>query len=226
MEEQIRKKSEFTYLFLAGIFIAALVVCNLVANKFLVVDLGFKKFILSAGVLPYPITFLVTDILSEIYGKEKTNKVVFVGFFVSIFVLFVLWLGAQFPAIENSPVNDNIYNAVFHNAWRVVLASMTAYLVAQLIDIRLFHFWKKLTNGNHLWLRNNGSTIISQFADTFLVVCVLFVGVKPYGEIFQIILDGWFFKVLCALLDTPLFYLTTWYFRKKFNLKKGEELKS
>jgi len=215
---------EKAYLILASLFIASLVTCNLIANKFVIVDLFFKEFKLSAGVLAYPVTFLITDILSEIYGKVKTRRVVLSGFFASLFVLFILWLGGVFPSIEGSPVNEDQYNYVFQNAWRIIFASMIAYLSAQLIDVRLFHFWKKLTKGRHLWLRNNASTIASQLIDTSLVVFVLFVGKKTNNEMASLIIDGWLFKTLCAFVDTPIFYLLTSLFRKKLNLKKGEEL--
>ena len=167
-------KEQF-YIFLSAIFIASLVTCNLIANKFVTVDLGFKVFIVSAGILPYPLTFLVTDLISELYGQKKANLVVFSGFVASMFVLLFLWLGGQFNAIPSSIVNDDIYNSVFQNAWRIIAASMIAYLFAQFIDVRIFHFWKRLTNGKHLWLRNNGSTIASQLVDTTLVIMILFV---------------------------------------------------
>lgn len=212
------------YLLLAGLFVTALVTCNLIANKFIEVDLGFKVFIISAGVLPYPITFLITDILSEIYGKKKTNMVVYVGFFASLFVLFILWLGAQFNAVDFSPVNDEQYNVVFQNSWRVISASMVAYLTAQLVDVRLYHFWKNLTKGEKLWLRNNASTVVSQLVDTTLVVFVLFVGTLPFGTMGGYILDGWLFKVLCAAVDTFFIYAIVGWIRGKLNLKQGEEI--
>ena len=117
---------------------------------------------LSAGALPYPITFLATDLLSELYGRRRANRVVWAGFAASLFALLALWLGAQFPALSDSPVGDETYNAAFANTWRVIAASMTAYLFAQFVDVRLFHFWKGLTNGRHLWLRNNASTVVSR----------------------------------------------------------------
>ncbi len=212
------------YLLLAGLFITALVACNLIANKFISIDLGFKVFVISAGVLPYPITFLLTDLLSEIYGRKKTNMVVYVGFFASMFVLLILYLGSVFPAIENSTVKDADYNVVFQNSWRVILASMVAYLFAQLIDVRLFHFWKRLTKGKKLWLRNNASTIVSQLVDTSLVVLVLFAGTLSYETMGGYILDGWLFKVICALLDTFFIYLFVGLIKKKFKLKVHEEL--
>ena len=198
-------KEQF-YIFLSAIFIASLVTCNLIANKFVTVDLGFKVFIVSAGILPYPLTFLVTDLISELYGQKKANIVVFSGFVASMFVLLFLWLGGQFNAIPSSIVNDDIYNSVFQNAWRIIAASMIAYLFAQFIDVRIFHFWKRLTNGKHLWLRNNGSTIASQLVDTTLVVMILFVGVWESDQIISAIIDGWLFKMLMAAIDTPIIY--------------------
>ena len=194
------------YIFLCAIFISSLVTCNLIANKFVTVDLGFKVFIVSAGILPYPLTFLVTDLISELYGQKKANIVVFSGFVASMFVLSFLWLGGQFNAIPDSIVNDDTYNNVFQNAWRIIAASMIAYLFAQFIDVRIFHFWKRLTNGKHLWLRNNGSTIASQLVDTTLVVMILFVGVWEPSNIISAIIDGWLFKMLMAAIDTPIIY--------------------
>jgi len=194
------------YLILSGIFIASLVTCNLIANKFVTVDLGFKVFVVSAGILPYPLTFLVTDLISELYGQKKANLVVFSGFIASLFVLLFLWLGGQFNSIPTSIVDDVTYNAVFQNAWRLIAGSMIAYLFAQSIDVRIFHFWKKLTNGKHLWLRNNGSTIASQLVDTTLVICIIFIGVWETDQIFSAIIDGWLFKMMMALIDTPIIY--------------------
>lgn len=218
------EKSKKIYLYLAATFVAALVVCNLIANKFITIDLGFKTFVISAGVLPYPITFLITDILSEIYGKKKTARIVWAGFGASLFVLGVLLLAQQFTAIAGSPVDDETFNKVFGNSWRVIFASMTAYLCAQLIDVRIYHFWKEKTAGKHLWIRNNFSTVFSQLVDTTLVVCVLFLGVRSHSEIIQFILDGWLFKILCAFIDTPLLYASTAFIRNKLDLKFGEEV--
>jgi len=224
MNRATRKKADALYLFLASMFITALIVCNLIANKFVTVDLGFKTFILSAGVLPYPITFLVTDILSEIYGRKRTNHVVMMGFAALIFTLLILWLGSVFPSIEDSPVSDALYQTAYGNSWRVIMSSMVAYIIAQLVDVRLFHFWKDLTGGKHLWLRNNASTIVSQLVDTTLVVCVLFVGSLSWDQIGNFIRDGWMFKALAALVDTPLLYAFTWLIRKRLKLKFAQEV--
>ena len=219
MGQQTNFKDQF-FLVLTGIFIASLVTCNLIANKFVTVDLGFKIFIVSAGILPYPLTFLVTDLISELYGQKKANLVVFSGFIASLFVLLFLWLGGQFNAIPDSLVNDATYASVFRNAWRLIGASMIAYLFAQFVDVRIFHFWKKLTDGKHLWLRNNGSTIASQLIDTTLVICILFVGVWNADQILSAIIDGWVFKMLMALLDTPIIYGVIYLLKGKIDIAK------
>jgi len=213
------------YLLLASLFIASLITCNLIANKFIQLDLGFYTFVISVGVLPYPITFLITDILSEMYGRKRTTYVVIAGFVVSLFVLFLLGLGNTFPAIEGSPVKDAEYQAVFQNSVRIMGASMLAYLSAQLVDVRLFHFWKRVTNGRHLWIRNNFSTILSQGVDTLLVITVIFIGKRTTGEIASMVWDGWFFKMIAAAGDTLIIYGVVYAFRKYFSLRRGEEIK-
>lgn len=222
------RRADQLYYLLSALFIAALITCNIIANKFisLDIDLGFwkKTFTLSAGVLPYPLTFLITDILSEIYGRKRTSRVVYAGFFASLFVLFILWLGAVFPAIPDSPVSDAVYYQVFQNSARIIGASMIAYLTAQLIDVRLFHFWKKRTGGKHLWMRNNFSTILSQGVDTTLVVLILFVGKLPASTMTEYIADGWLFKILIALVDTAIIYGVLALIRPWLSLKFGEEV--
>ena len=219
MDQKNNFKDQF-FLVLSGIFIASLVTCNLIANKFVTVDFGFKVFIVSAGILPYPLTFLVTDLISELYGQRKATLVVFSGFVASMFVLLFLWLGGQFDAIPDSLVSDETYNSVFRNAWRLIAASMVAYLFAQFVDVRIFHFWKRLTNGKHLWLRNNGSTIASQLVDTTLVICILFIGVWNANQILSAIIDGWIFKMLMAFIDTPIIYGVIHLLKGKIDIAK------
>jgi hypothetical protein len=212
------------YIILAALFIAALITCNLIANKFVTVDLGFKTFRVSAGVIPYPLTFLITDLLSEIYGRKSTTVVVFAGFFASLLVLLILYLGHFFPAIAGSPVSDEYYDVVFQNSWRVILSSMLAYLVAQFVDVRIFHLIKRKTKGRFLWLRNNFSTMFSQLVDTVLVTTVIFFGLESFSFISQLIFDGWLFKVFFAAADTILIYPIVLLFRRYFKLEKGQEI--
>ena len=221
----MNKKSEKLYLILAGIFIASLVSCNLIFQKFFQVELwipfyGNYTFQQSVGLLPYPITFIVTDIISEIYGKKKANQVVTSGLIASFFMLLVVTVADFVPAASWSPVDGGTFNKVFGLSGAAVLASMLAYLFAQYVDIRIFHFWKKLTNGKHLWLRNNGSTIASQLVDTTLVICILFVGVWNTDQILSAIIDGWIFKMLMALLDTPIIYGIIYLLKGKVDIAK------
>lgn len=216
------------YLLLAALFIASLITCNLIFRKFFFWnpfgDGGFT-FEQSVGILPYPITFLITDLISEIFGSKKANQVVFGGLISSIFVLLIISVAGAAPATEWSPVTDDQYNHVFGQTALAIGASMAAYLAAQYVDIRIFHFWKRLTKGKMLWVRNNFSTILSQFLDTFLVILLLCVGQQiPWTLFWALVLNGFLFKVVIAIFDTPFFYLGTWLCRKRFKLAVGQEL--
>ena len=224
-----KQKSEaFTiYLILASMFIAALVASNLIFQKFFYWNpFGWFRFELSVGILPYPITFLITDIISEIYGRKKANQVVVAGIFASFFSMLIIIVANNTPAIESSPIDNILFSKVFGLSPIAVLASMLAYLFAQFIDIRIFHFWKRKTKGKHLWLRNNFSTFSSQLIDTLTVVTLLCsFGVLPWNLFKTLLISGFIFKVLIALLDTPILYFIVYLFRSRFNLKIGEEIK-
>jgi uncharacterized integral membrane protein (TIGR00697 family) len=219
------------YLLLAALFITSLVVSNLIFQKFFywypfgLKVLGNPLFELSVGILPYPLTFLITDLISEIYGKKRANQLVITGIFASFFSMGIFLLANAVPAIENSPIDDNTFNQVFALSPIAVLASMIAYLLAQLVDIRIYHFWKKLTNGKMLWLRNNFSTFTSQLIDTVLVIGLLSIfGVLKWDLFWGLVISGFLFKILVAAFDTPLLYLFVGIFRKTFDLKPTDEL--
>ena len=217
---------------LSAIFIASLVACNLIFQKFFILDAYYTVFVLSVGILPYPITFLITDVISEIYGKEKANKLVLSGFFASIFTVFVLMVADSTQAVFFSPINDSTFHKVFGLFGPAVFASMCAYLLAQFIDIRIFHFLKKATGGRYFWLRNNFSTLFSQMVDTSSVLVLLCVASDmgwatglSWERFPELFVGGYLFKVFIALVDTPIAYLCCYFLRKKFNLKIGESIK-
>ncbi|MEO0573193.1 MAG: queuosine precursor transporter [Bacteroidota bacterium] len=220
------------YLYLGALFITSLVVSNLIFQKFFfwrpfgdVTVFGAPLFEISVGILPYPITFLITDLISEIFGKKKANQVVTAGIFASVFSMGIIFVANEVPAIPSSPIGDTTFKEVFGLSPLGVLASMLAYLFAQYIDISIYHFWKRITKGRYLWLRNNFSTFTSQFADTFTVVGLLCIfGVLPWSMFYGLVISGFLFKVFIALLDTPLLYLFVYLLRKRFNLKLGEEI--
>ncbi len=214
------------YLILAALFIASLVVSNLIFQKFFYWDFfGIYTFEISVGILPYPITFLITDIISEVYGKKKANQVVTAGIFASFFSMLIIFVADYVPATTWSPINDSLFTKVFGATAIAVLASMMAYLLAQYIDIQIFHFWKRITKGKHLWLRNNFSTFLSQFVDTFTVLFLLCSFGKIDWDLFGALLaSGFLFKVMIAALDTPFLYAAVYSLRKRFELKMGEEI--
>jgi len=214
------------YLILGALFVASLVASNLIFQKFFYWDFfGLYTFEISVGILPYPITFLITDIISEVYGKRKANQIVTIGIFASFFSMLIVFVSGIVPATDWSPVSDTLFNKVFGATAIAVLASMLAYLFAQYIDIQLFHFWKRLTKGKHLWLRNNFSTFLSQFVDTFTVLILLCSFGKIEWKLFSsLLLSGFLFKVLIAALDTPLLYLAVYAFRNRFGLAMGAEI--
>jgi len=237
MNTHIKKESAFLFIILSSIFIASLVSCNLIFQKFFQIDIwlpfiGKYTFEQSVGLLPYPITFLVTDIISEIYGAKKANQVVASGLIASLFMLLIVTIADLIPMAPWSPVDSGTFSSVFGLSGAAVFASMMAYLFAQFIDIRVFHFWKRLTKGKHLWLRNNASTIFSQFIDTFSVLFLLFYldainapeGKTTIQFFTQLLLNGFLFKVFFAAFDTPIFYLCSYYLKKRFALGINDEL--
>ena len=231
MTSQKRELAKNIYLLLAGLFITSLVVSNLIFQKFFywypldIKLLGNSLFELSVGILPYPITFLITDLISEIYGKKRANQVVITGIFASFFSMGILLIANEVPAIKNSPIDDETFNQVFALSPIAALASMIAYLLAQFVDIRIYHFWKNLTQGKMLWLRNNFSTFSSQLIDTLLVVGLLSIfGVLEWKLFWGLVISGFLFKIIVAALDTPLLYLFVGIFRKTFDLKPTDEV--
>lgn len=231
MQQKDKLLAQRIYLFLGALFITSLVVSNLIFQKFFywypfdIKIFGANLFEISVGILPYPITFLITDLISEIYGKKRANDIVIAGIFASLFSVILILVADYVPALSNSPINDSTFTNVFSKTIVAVGSSMLAYLFAQFIDIKIYHFWKKTTKGKHLWLRNNFSTWLSQFIDTFSIITLLcYFKVLPWDSFTGLLISGFLFKVLIAFFDTPFLYLGVYLFRKRFNLKVNEEI--
>ena len=218
--------AQLIYHILSGLFITSLIVSNLIFQKFFSLNFfNLMTFELSVGIIFYPVTFLVTDVVSEIYGAKKANQMVLTGLCSSMFCLLIIYLANTLLATSWSPVDNETFNLVFGNTSLAVCASMVAYLGAQFIDIRIYHFWKKLTKGRHLWLRNNCSTIFSQCIDTVLIISLLCVAnVIDWSKFFSLFYQGFLFKIIIALVDTPLIYLSVYLIRSLLRLKNNEEL--
>ncbi len=207
------------YLVFIGIFVAFMVLTNTVGVKLFQVQ-GIKIFggnlILPVSIVWYPLTFLITDIVSEMYGAKHARILVIMGFTMSLLLLAFAFIGIGLPLAEGPytglPFDFQVaYTAIFGLAWRLLLGSMAAYLLAQFVDVHLFHFWKRATGGKHLWLRNNGSTMISQIIDSFTVNFIFLYKNDTFNldfwDVASISLASYIVKVLIAALDTPFCYL-------------------
>ena len=192
---------------LTALFVTFVVLTNTVGVKLF--EVGGR--ILPVSILWYPLTFLVTDIVSEVYGKKRAQLLVILGFSMSVLLLGFSLIGISLPTSSIYVLGED-YRNIFGPVWRLLLGSMAAYLLAQMIDVRLFHFWKRVTGGKHLWLRNNGSTMISQLVDS-ATVNFIFLYKNPtvfsgtLADLVGIVLSVYVIKVLIAAADTPLCYL-------------------
>lgn len=243
---QIRREAVF--IVLSGLFLGSLAMLNifgitrLIDLSFYIGDtlIPFKIFI---GVLAYPITFLCTDFICELYGKRRANTVVWVGLLLNLWGLFLIWLGSVLPpnnhidALTGLPpieANDWVYFKLKILTFGATAGSMIAYLTAQFVDVSVFHALKKLTKGKMLWLRNNGSTFTSQMVDSVAVVTITYfyaknIDVPPEYTVFKyltiLILSNYLFKLTAAALDTIPFYIGVKFFSKYLNIDPLEHYK-
>lgn len=231
-----QRRRDSVFLILSGIFLGSLTMLNILGvTRFL--DLSFTllgvtiPMPLAVGVLPYPITFLCTDLISELYGERRASHVVWMGLGLNLWVAFILWLGGVLPGM--GPDEGNLFLEVRTLAFGGLAASMIAYTTAQFVDVRMFHFWKRLTNGRHLWLRNNGSTLVSQLVDTTAVILITHFLTRGlpiddsaplWPQLLTFITAGYVFKLLVALLDTVPFYIATKRLEIYLGLCPGQEV--
>lgn len=242
------RRREIVFLLFAGLFVGTLAMLNILgitriidlSFTFLGIEFPFKVFI---GVLPYPLTFLCTDFISEFYGKKRASYVVWIGFILNIWVIFILWIGGLLPPVP--PINPETglpdpgdANFLFYQirmyTFSATTASMIAYLTAQFVDVHVFHFIKKKSSGKKLWLRNNGSTLTSQLVDSLSVVLITFhltnairipEGYSTIKFLFILIFSNYFFKMVAALLDTIPFYIGVKLLSSYLNIDPVKEYK-
>ena len=227
---KLTERRELVFLVLSGVFIGTLAMLNILGITRLL-DFSFTLFGIHfpfrvfVGVLPYPITFLCTDFISELYGRKKASQVVWVGFILNLWVIFIIWIGGILPPVPEMnpethlPYHDDVnfvYYQVRFYTFSATFASMLAYLTAQFVDVYIFHFIREKTKGRMLWLRNNGSTLTSQFVDSLAVVTVTYFiakaivipeGYRTLHYLLILIASNYFFKMVAALLDTIPFYI-------------------
>jgi hypothetical protein len=203
-------REDRSFIILLSIFVGSITIASVLANKIINV---FGMFV-PAGILAYSITFICTDVISEVWGKERARYTVIGGFIALISVLILVQIALVWP---NAPFwkNEAAFQTILGSTSRIIIASFIAYLVSQFHDVWAFHFWKKVTKERHLWLRNNLSTAVSQFIDSFLFIAIAFYGVMP---IWPLIIGQWIIKIGIAILDTPIIYLVVWLIKEKIGL--------
>ncbi len=229
VDKKIARRREMVFIILSGVFLGTLAVLNILGLS-RQIDFSFSigqvevPFVVFVGVLPYPITFLCTDFISELYGRRRANYVVWVGLLLNIWVLFILWIGGILPPRPELGANGlpDITHPNFSFFYirkltgMATAASMIAYLTAQLVDVQVFHLLKKITKGKALWLRNNGSTLTSQMVDSVAVILITYafsdaIHIQPGDTVvhglFILIMSNYTFKMVSALIDTIPFYI-------------------
>jgi queuosine precursor transporter len=201
------------FLVLAGLFTTCLVVGDIIGGKLIDVPFpGGWTPVVTVGMIPFPVTFLLTDLLNEFYGKKAARLVTYVGFGCAVLSFAFIFIGGAIPiagmtrAATWSGVNESSFANVFLGSQRMIVASLTAYLVAQLVDIFAFHTIKRLTKGRYLWLRATGSTMISQLVDTIAINFVAWTGIMTMPEIFNVIVSSYVVKIFIAIALTPAIY--------------------
>lgn len=230
MEKNHRRDALF--LTLSGIFLTSLVLGNVIGTtKFVTIfSLELPAWLealtpelvrsgstytmsVPAGVIAYPFTFLATDLISELFGRKRAQMLVWVGFGMNVFMLILMSLNHWLPNSAGVSGGLDLFEGVYQFMVGNTIASMIAYLIAQSVDVRMYHFWKRLTKGKHLWLRNNASTTVSQLVDSTAIITILYLAgnlgdaIDNVGAVIILILNSYLFKFFFALFDTPIMYL-------------------
>lgn len=211
------------YIFFTTIFTTCLVISNLIFQKFIIINIWEYEFFISAGDIVYPITFLLTDIVCEYYGKEHSDLMVKNALFVSIIVMILFYITDKAPTAYFSILSESEFNKVFGKYDIAFMASIIAAYISQTLDIRVFMFLKQLTKHKYLWFRNCVSTFLSQVVDTFIVLVILyFFNIIPYAEFSTIFNDQLLFKISFTIITIPLCYISVHLLRAR-SLKKPQK---
>jgi queuosine precursor transporter len=212
------ERSQRAYILLTALFVAALVAGDFIGGKFFAV----AGYTLSAGIIPFPLTFVLTDVVNEFYGKEGARRLTFAGLLAAVFVWGVINLALALPTVSDSPVSDAVFRSAFGTSARLYLASLVAYLIGQLLDISVFQILRRSTGERLLWLRSTGSTVLSQAIDSLSVSFVFLVGMRPAGYIVANAANNYLGKLVMAVLLTPLIYLGHAILRRHFGLDEAQ----
>lgn len=218
-----KTKRDIVFTILAGIFITNAVVAELIGGK--IIQLG--PFIMSIGIIPWPVVFLTTDLINEYYGKNGVKKLTFITASLIAYAFVVLFFSINIPAAKGvSAVTDEQFQAVFGQSMWIIFASIIAFLVSQFVDVFVFWLLRNKTGGKMIWLRSTGSTVVSQLIDTFIVLGIAFwlTGKMSTAEYVNAALTGYTFKLIIAIVLTPLIYLGRYLVNNYLGKELSEQL--
>lgn len=200
------------FIVLTAVFVTCLLVGDIIGGKLVEVPLFGFAFTTTVGMLPFPVTFLLTDVLNEFYGKRAARFVTLLGFSMALIAFLIIWVAGMIPIaplarnIDWTGVTEASFANVFLGSQRMIFASLVAFLIAQFVDIAAFHALKRVTHGKMLWLRATGSTALSQMVDTVAITLVAWVGMLPLTKIVEIVYSAYGLKLFIALALTPGIY--------------------
>jgi uncharacterized integral membrane protein (TIGR00697 family) len=202
----LKNRKDIVFLVLAGFFITNAIVAELIGGKLVQF---FGLFTQSIGIILWPVIFLLTDLINEYYGKDGVRKLTYITVALITFTFIILSVALAVPATSFSPISDSVFQTVFGQSQWIIVGSIIAFLLSQLVDVYVFWSFKKLTGDKHIWLRATGSTMVSQLIDTFVVQFIAFVlpGKWPFSEFLVNASWGYAFKLLVALALIPMIYL-------------------
>jgi uncharacterized integral membrane protein (TIGR00697 family) len=201
-----QSKKDIVYIILAGIFITNAVVAELIGGKLIYVG----PYLMSVGILPWPVVFVTTDLINEYFGEKGVKKLSLITACLIAYCFVLLYVALKIPAVKGDGlVTDEQFYAVFGQSMWIIVGSITAFLVSQLIDVTIFHFFKRKTGNKMIWLRSTGSTVISQLFDSFIVLGIAFwmTGKISTTDYIASAFTGYFVKLTIAILLTPVIYL-------------------
>ena len=201
----VTSRRDIVYLALAGFFVTNAILGEVTGGKLF--SLG--PFTLSIGVIPWPVVFLSTDLINEYFGRDGVRKLTFMTIGLIIYAFVVLFLGMQVPAVSFSPVTDAQFEAVFGQSLWIIVGSVTAFALSQVVDVGVFWLVRHKTGGRFLWMRATGSTVVSQFIDSIVIIGIAFwlPGKVKTSEFLTVAASNYSYKFLIAVGMTPFIYM-------------------
>jgi uncharacterized integral membrane protein (TIGR00697 family) len=200
------------FITLVAVFMTCLIVGDMIGGKLTSFELFGRDWVFSVGQLAFPVTFILTDILNEFYGRKVVRRITFLAFFMVGLTFGLIYLSDAMPwaPFTLDPawtgVTPKAFETVFTQATQIQLASMAAFLIGNLTDISVFFLIKKLTGNRMLWLRATGSTAVSQLIDTIVISAIIWIGKVPFDVYITIVLTSYVIKLGAAIIVTPIIY--------------------